>query len=122
VRVLVVDDSPAVRARLTALLSEIDGVEIAGEAEHGDAAIDKARTLRPDVVLLDLQMSPRGGLDALAALKTERGAPTVMVLTNHATDAYRSRCLALGADHFFDKATDMDRMVAVLIERAARAG
>jgi CheY-like chemotaxis protein len=66
------------------------------------------------VVVLDLQMPVMGGLSALQELRADGPRPRVIVLTNHAGDAYRQACLAAGADHFFDKSTEMDRVLDVL--------
>jgi DNA-binding NarL/FixJ family response regulator len=117
VRVLVVDDSVAVRARVVLLLRDA-GLEVVGEAGSAAAALQLARSLSPQAIVLDLQLSDGSGLTILPALKAQTPPPIVAVLTNSAQAAFRSRCLALGADYFFDKSTDFDTVVAVLMNRA----
>ena len=119
-RVLVVDDSRPVRMRIVARLREIAGVDVVWEATDGAEAIARARELGPDAVFLDLEMPGTSGLEAIPALKAGDRPPIVVVLTNHATPAYRSRCLSLGADHFFDKAIDLERAADVLAALAHR--
>jgi DNA-binding NarL/FixJ family response regulator len=102
-KILVVDDSAAVRERIVKLLRDIDGVADVVEAGDATLAVDLARSLRPDFVILDLNLAGQSGLEILPSLKALLRAPTVLVLTNHSDDAYEQRCRRLGADYFFDK-------------------
>jgi DNA-binding NarL/FixJ family response regulator len=120
VRVLVVDDSPRVRARVVHLLAEASGVEVVAEAQDGREAIELVRSHAPDVVVLDLSLPALGGLEVLALLKAETRPPAVIVLTNHAHEGYRAACLRGGADFFFDKSRDFDRIVAAVAALAER--
>jgi CheY-like chemotaxis protein len=117
VRILVVDDSPGIRARLVAMLLEVPGVE-AREAAGADEALEVIRTWRPDLVVLDLHMPGRSGLEVLPAIKTLPSAPVIVVLTSHPTDHHRRLCVAQGADFFFDKSRDFARVVELV--RAGR--
>ncbi len=110
-RVLVVDDAATVRERLARLLKELDKIELAGVAADGNSALWLARTLAPDVVVLDLNLPGPSGIEVLWRLKMLSPAPIVMVLTNHATLDYRRACLDRGADFFFDKSKEFDRMI-----------
>jgi DNA-binding NarL/FixJ family response regulator len=114
VRVLLVDDSRVVRARLASLLDEILGVEIVGETGDAEEAVALVRSLLPDVVVLDLHMPGKTGLHALPRLVAGASPPEVIVLTNHSTPAYRRSCLARGATWFFDKSSEFHRVVEVL--------
>lgn len=115
-RVLVVEDSAAVRSRVAALLREA-GLDVIGEADSAEAALRLTRSLRPDAIVLDLQLTDGNGMDILPALKATTPAPLVAVLTNIADMEHRSRCLALGADYFFDKSRDFDAVAATLVAR-----
>jgi two-component system, NarL family, response regulator DevR len=113
VRVLVVDDSPAIRVRLVTLLREIDGLDLF-EASGADEALSSLASVDMDVVLLDLHMPGRTGLDALPAIKARVPSPLVIVLTGHPTDHHERLCLAMGADYFFDKSKDFARVLELL--------
>ena len=113
---LVIDDSAAVRSRIAELLREARSFERVDEASDAAFGISLARMQRPDAVILDLQLAGSSGLDVLPVLKRGDHPPTVIVLTNHATEAHRRECMARGADYFFDKSREFER--AVLVVRA----
>jgi DNA-binding NarL/FixJ family response regulator len=122
--VFIVDDSPVVRDRLATLISELPNVEVVGQADIAFEAINSIRQLRPMVVVLDISMPGGSGMYVLESIKKERPGPTVIMLTNFAHDQYRQKCLQLGADYFFDKSTEFERVSDVLrrlpdAERAA---
>ena len=119
VRVLVADDSDLLRRLLCDAIGEVEGVEVVAEAADGVAALDGIRAHAPGVVVLDLQMPVMGGLTALHRLGAEAVRPHVIVLTNHADEVYRSACLEAGADHFFDKSAEVDRVLDVLRQLVA---
>jgi DNA-binding NarL/FixJ family response regulator len=114
-RILVVDDSTAVRSRIATLLRDIEGVELVAEAENAARAVDLWRSISPHFVILDLDLAGRSGLEILPILKERKAAdPTVLVLTNHAEDAYARRCRALGADYFFDKSNQFETAIDIV--------
>jgi CheY-like chemotaxis protein len=113
VRVLVVDDSPAIRVRLMTLLGEVDGLDLF-EASGADEALLSLATQAVDVVLLDLHMPGRTGLEVLPSIKARVPSPLVIVLTGHPTDHHERLCLAMGADYFFDKSKDFARVLELL--------
>ncbi len=113
-KVLLVDDSVAVRSRLAALLRELPGVEPA-EAADGEAALAHLGDHETDVVVLDLHMPGRGGLEVLPEIKARPHPPMVIVLTNHPTELHRAQCLAQGADLFLDKAREFGRLLDVIV-------
>ncbi len=102
------------------LLAEASGVEQVVEAQDGREAVELARSYAPDVVVLDLHLPVLSGLEVLAVLKAEARPPAVIVLTNDAYDRYRAVCMRGGADFFFDKSRDFDRVVAAVSELAER--
>jgi CheY-like chemotaxis protein len=114
VRVLVVDDSPAIRARLAGLMREIPGV-VTSEASGADEALDHVQRQGTDLVILDIHMPGKNGLEILPLLKATAARPTVVVLTSHPTELHRRQCLTLGADYFFDKSRDFAQVVDVVV-------
>lgn len=110
IKVFLADDSIVLRERVLEMLRDIPGVEVLGCAEDGLHAIDCIRELRPDVVILDIQM-PRGtGLDVLKNIHPVDGTPLMIVFTNFSYPQYRKRALESGADYFFDKTTEFEKL------------
>jgi DNA-binding NarL/FixJ family response regulator len=107
-KVLIVDDSILLRERLIASLSEIENVEIAGEASDGLKAIDSFKKLNPDVVILDLNMPGMNGMEVLRNIKKDKPSTKVIIFTKYPYPQYRGKCLKLGADFFFDKSLGLD--------------
>ena len=114
VRVLLVDDHIVVRAGLKALLESTGRVEVVGEASSGEEAVDKARALEPDIVIMDLAMPGMGGVQATRHI-TELGLETkVLVLTIHDEDEFLVPALDAGAAGFLNKSVaDTDLMGAL---------
>ena len=114
VQVLIVDDSAIVRLRLAELLESVEHVAVAGQVGGVAQAIAAMRDLRPDLVILDIQMPDGDGIAVLAAAKLLEPAPAVMMLTNY-VDAYqRLRCEAAGADFFLDKSKQFEHIPGIL--------
>jgi DNA-binding NarL/FixJ family response regulator len=76
--------------------------------------MDSIRELKPDAVILDIQMPNSSGIDALQNIKIGGPTPVVIMLTNYAYPQYRKRCMDAGADFFFDKSTEFEEVVNVL--------
>ncbi len=86
IRVLIVDDHTIVRKGIRALLAEIEGIEVVGEADNGQEAIAQAGTLHPDVILMDLAMPKMDGIEATRQIKTSRPESRILVMTSFAAD------------------------------------
>jgi len=119
--VFVVDDSAAMRQRLTAALEEVPGVHVVGWADGADEATATIRRLRPHLVVLDLKLAQGSGLFVLEAIRRLDPPPTVIVLTNYPHEQYRTRCAELGADFFFDKAAGLDSLLEACRSAAGAA-
>ncbi|MGW0082283.1 response regulator [Streptomyces sp. NPDC003393] len=127
VRVLLCDDHAVVRAGLRALLSSTAGIDVVGEAASGDEALATATRLRPDVVLMDLQLGE--GTDGVTAIRRivataapdarGRPAPQVLVLTMFDTDADIARALSAGATGYLLKAERPELLFAAIRDAAA---
>ncbi|MFH8789979.1 response regulator [Streptomyces roseoverticillatus] len=144
IRILLCDDHAVVRAGLLALLASAPGIEVVGEAGGGEEAVALAARLRPDVVLMDLQLGP--GMDGIeatrrivteaatrtdsrhttpttaprAAAGAERGGPYVLVLTTYDTDADITRAIEAGATGYLLKAERPEELFSAI--RAAAEG
>jgi DNA-binding NarL/FixJ family response regulator len=110
ITVFVADDSIVLRERVLEMLRDIPGVEVLGCAGDGLHAIDCIRTLRPDAVVLDIQMPRGNGLDVLKNIKHGDTGPLVVVFTNFSYPQYRKRALEHGAEYFFDKTTEFEKL------------
>src|SRR4051794_9622076 len=102
VRVLIVDDHHALLSAIRGLLAQ--EFEVVGEAHDGDEAIQMARDLRPDVVLTDLAMPRRGGLDAIRRINSDGSASAIIVLTVLADSAVVGAAVEAGASAYVLKA------------------
>lgn len=120
IRVLLVDDHPVVRSGLAGLLSADPGIEVVGEAADGAAAVDAARALAPDLVLMDLRMPVLDGAAATARIRAESPSVHVLVLTTYETDTDILRAIEAGATGYLLKDTPRDQLVAGV--RAAARG
>ncbi|OGV64150.1 MAG: hypothetical protein A2283_04445 [Lentisphaerae bacterium RIFOXYA12_FULL_48_11] len=110
-KVFLVDDSTIVLEKLAAMISGIEGVEIAGQALNARDAIQSIMKRKPDLVILDIRLNGGGnGMDVLKRVKQEISPPIVIMLTNYPYPQYREKCQALGADYFFDKVTEIEKI------------
>jgi DNA-binding NarL/FixJ family response regulator len=113
-KVLIVDDSALVRKRLFGMLSEIPKIEIAGQAQNAQEAIESIQKLKPDVAIMDIRLPDRSGIEVLKIIKKDTPAPLVIILTNYPYPQYRKKCMEAGADYFFDKSSEFEKVLDVL--------
>lgn len=122
-RVVIVDDAPGVRDRLKALLhADAPYVEVVGEAGEAQAAIRLIRDLRPDVVILDLQLVGASGIEVLRAIKPAPHAPCVIMLTNLTDLEYQISCMEAGAEYFLDKSFGFERLADIFRNLTRKSG
>jgi DNA-binding NarL/FixJ family response regulator len=108
---LLVDDHALFRRGVRALLATMPEVDVVGEADSGPAAVEAARTLRPDLVLLDLQMPGGAGLDAIPGILQESPGSSILVVTMREDSAALREALLLGARGYILKDTDGDSFI-----------
>lgn len=119
IRLLVADDHEVVRSGLVSLLADTD-IEVIGQAGSGAEAIEKAKELQPDVMLLDIRMPETDGLEALEKLQEEAPNTRVIVLSTYDNPTYIARAVTLGAADYLLKGTGRDDLIAAI--RAAASG
>lgn len=120
IRVLITDDQRVVRDGLVLLVGTFDGMEIVGSACEGAEAVRMAVGLRPDVVLMDLDMPVLDGAGATAALRAQVPGAAVLVLTTYTDEAHVMPALKAGARGYVTKDTDADTLEAAI--RQVHAG
>ncbi|HDS1735339.1 MULTISPECIES: response regulator transcription factor [Pseudomonas] len=111
--VLMVDDHPTVRMAVRMLL-ERERFQVIGEASNGIEAVQMARTLAPQVVILDIGLPGLDGMEVIKRLQLLEPAPKIMVLTGQPADLYVRRCLDAGIAAFVNKDEDLDAVVFAL--------
>lgn len=114
IQVVLVDDHTLVRRGIRALLTEIAGVVVVGEAGDGPTALDLVATLRPDVVLLDIGLPGRNGLEVAAYVAREFPATHVIMLSMQTGEDYVWQALRAGAGGYVLKAADVEELELAL--------
>ena len=103
IRVLLVDDHAVVRKGMRALLDREPGLEVVGEADDGEQAVRAADRLRPDVILMDLEMPGVGGIEATQRISASQPESRIVVLTSHAAEEDVFPALKAGAQGYLLK-------------------
>ena len=117
--VYIVDDSDAMRERLADLISDIVGIKLAGQSGNHFDALQSIKTQHPDIVILDIRLPGKSGIDVLKDIKKEYPPPIVIMITNYPYRQYRQGCMAAGADYFFSKIDEFE-MIAQALRRINR--
>ena len=112
--ILIADDSALLRDRLVEMLLGIAGINLVAEAEDVPAAFDFIHRQKPDLAILDVQMSQGRGLEVLRSLKQNCPSTVVIMVTNYPYQQYRQKCLELGADHFLCKSTQSELLMGIV--------
>jgi DNA-binding NarL/FixJ family response regulator len=114
IRVLIADDASRVREDLRTLLTLSGNIDVVGEARDGAEAVRQVETLRPEIVLLDLEMPVLDGIEAARRIKTAQPSCRVIVLTIHGGQAERQRAFSAGADYFQEKGAPLETLLAAI--------
>src|ERR1041385_7814851 len=120
IAVLLAEDHAIVRQGLCALL-RVDGFNIVGEARTGREAVELARSLQPDVILMDIVMPVLNGLEATRQILAATPAAKIVILSAHSDDAYIERMTAAGVAGFLEKQTSAE-ILAKAIHEVVKGG
>ena len=112
--IFVVEDAPEIRKRFIAMVRRVAGINVVGEADSVNEAIDGVLGSAADTMLLDLQLKDGIGLEVLARVKQARPQLRVIVLTNLATPQYRQASLSAGAEFCLDKSQEFGLVPGIL--------
>ncbi|AOJ07230.1 LuxR family transcriptional regulator [Burkholderia sp. ABCPW 14] len=119
IKVLIADDHALVRDGLRHILSNTSGFEVAGEACDGISTIELMRSADAQVLVLDLSMPGRNGIDLIKQIKEEKPTLRILVLTMHAEQQYASRAFRAGASGYMTKESASAELVGALTKIAA---
>jgi len=119
IRILLADDHAILRDGIRALLSDEADLQVVGEAENGRQALEQARALRPDIVIMDIGMPLLSGLEATKHIRRDVPESRVLILTMHQNDEYLAQVLAAGASGYVLKDT-AGRELVLAIRQVAR--
>lgn len=114
IRILVVDDHDLVRMGLVAMLANVEGFEVVGEACSGENALQMTRELLPDVVLMDVKMPGIGGIEATKKLRLVHEEIKVIAVTACDSDVFPARLLQAGAVGYVTKDADLTEMIKAI--------
>jgi DNA-binding NarL/FixJ family response regulator len=123
-KILIADDAKPVSDMLTELVSDPGRVEVVGVADTQSGAIEAIRRLRPDVVVLDLQLKNGSGTDVIRAVRAdpELAGTKLFVTSNHVSTQIRDGCIELGADAYFDKVKELGALTERVADLARERG
>jgi len=118
IKVLLTDDHALVRTGIKRLLEDSEQVEIIGEADTGEASLDLVQELKPDVVLMDVNMPGMGGVEASRRILQRDPDQKIIILTIHNEQTYPKRLLEIGAKGYLTKECDIKEMILAVTQVA----
>lgn len=113
-KVFIVDDSTEICERVLALISELNDIQMVGQAKTLREARKMIQLLKPQAIILDIKLPDGNGIQMLKEIKSNSPMPKIVVFSNHTHPNFRKRCLEAGADSFFDKSTEFEKIPLVL--------
>jgi CheY-like chemotaxis protein len=125
-RIMLVEDSPLLRSRLESMLSQYAAFKVTGLASAEAEAVQKLETVPYDAIVVDVELRPGSGIGVIRSARAHNPDKAngdhvwIIVLTNYDLPTVRERCMAAGADHFLDKMREIDQLMPILLQIAAR--
>ncbi|MFQ5444660.1 MAG: response regulator [Nitrospinales bacterium] len=115
-KVFITEKSESIFKRIVNLVSQIDGIEILKVEEKALSAIDSIRTLKPDVILLDMYLLGGTGKDVLMNIKNMNPVSKIILMIDQPFEGYRTNLKKIGADFVFNKSLEFEKIVPTLIK------
>jgi len=115
-KVLLADDSALILERLKEMLSIYEQAEIVASLKNGAETLEALKTLKPDLAIVDIKMPGLSGLEILNEIRKEDKTIKFIILTFYASDYYRQLAIQSGADYFFNKADDFEKISLVVAD------
>ena len=119
--ILIVDDNISYVERMLSILSEDFIAAKFHTATNYDDATTLINELNPKIAMLDINLPGKSGIDILNYIKQTNSNCRVIMITNHAFESYRKKCMELGAEHFLDKSSDFEKISTILSEMLAQS-
>lgn len=119
-RVIIADDSVLILERLQQMLSQYKQVEIVGSLRNGKEALEALRMLKPDLAIVDNKMPGLTGLEVLTEIRKEDSIIKIIILTFYSSENYRQLAIKAGADYFFSKVDDFEKVSWVVKEMVSK--
>ena len=113
-KVLIADDSQLILDRLQEMLSDFSGAEVVAAIKNGFDSLELIKSLNPDLVIIDINMPKLTGLQVLEAIKKENSKAIFIILTFYASKYFREKAISLGADYFFSKVDNFEKVSTVV--------
>ena len=113
-RVVIADDSVLILERLKEMLNSIAGLEVIACVRNGTRTLAALKKLKPDIAILDVNMPGLNGLEVLSEIRKENSDIKIIILTLFTSEYYRMLAEKDGADYFFDKAEEFDKVSAAI--------
>lgn len=113
-KILIVDDTPIVLERLFEMIAELDTVHSVLKSNSYNQTVEFIKLGEPDVILLDLQLRGKSGIELLKYVKKHHASVKTIIVTNSASVFYREQCQSLGADYFIDKSTEFENIPGII--------
>ena len=114
-RIIIADDSDLILERIQEMLNQFNQVEIIALLKNGKDALKAFKFIKPDLVILDIKMPGLNGLEVLKEIRKEDKNVKIIILTLYASDYYRQLAMQSGANYFFSKVDDFEK-IAVVVE------
>lgn len=115
-KLFLIDDSEKIRQALKKYLSSLKGITAIYEAQSVKDARDKIADIHPDIVIIDFNLPDGNAIDIIGALKYRSSNPTIIVFSSSNINQYRTASLNAGADYYFHKSSEFEKIYALLEE------